>query len=131
MGENDQEIVIAQVGRKRDGNTFVTFPKGLIVDGGTVAMMREAVDITIIKLKEHRDRMRKPIPSKDRWWPDVVKCNGCGCEIKLETEPESYVIFCACGGSVVMETPPGKPLIQVFREEEEKAKRKANEKKKG
>lgn len=125
MGENDQEIVIAQVGRKHNGTTFVIFPTGLIVDGGTVAMMREAVDIAIKKLKEHRDKMRKPIPSKERWWPAAVKCNNCGREIKLETEPESYVIFCPCGGSVVMETPPvGKTLVQVFKEEEERMKRK-------
>jgi len=107
----DTGFVIARVGRNEDGKTFVNFPIGLIVDGGTVAMMREAVDITIKQLKEHREKLRKREPSKDRWWPNAVKCNACGCEIKLETEPESYVIFCPCGGSVVMETPPGKTLV--------------------
>ena len=45
----------------------------------------------------------------NRWWPEEVQCGHCEVAIRLDQEPDAYVIFCeGCGGAVVVKPVEGK-----------------------
>jgi predicted RNA-binding Zn-ribbon protein involved in translation (DUF1610 family) len=47
---------------------------------------------------------KEPREENRNWWAEELSCSSCNEMIRLDQEPDSYVIFCPhCGGAVILE----------------------------
>lgn len=67
-------------------------------------MVATAREVLMWLRREVGEEVEEKAKEADRWWPDEVKCNHCKKTMRIDDEPQLYVVNCQhCGGMVIVE----------------------------